>query len=84
MREKVCAFLVLWLSCDDANVRIIINDVGLDDVNDLECVRRVQVTLPLRAGWLDDGVIAIVALLVELAVGAMLLIRLLPALLETI
>jgi hypothetical protein len=82
MREKISSLSVLGLGGEYAYVRLIINDVGLDYVNDLECVRRVKIRLPLNLGWFEDSVVAVVALLVELAILAMLLIAGGPALLE--
>ena len=44
----------------------------------------MQVALPFTVGWLDDGVIAVITLLVELSILPVLLIRLLPTLLEAV
>lgn len=44
----------------------------------------MQVALPLTVGWLDDCVVAVVALLVEFAILTMLLVGLRPALLEAV
>jgi hypothetical protein len=80
--EQLGAFVVLGLGGDYAYVRLIINDVGLDNVNDLECVWRVEVGLPLDLGWFEYGVVAVVTLLVELAVLPVLLVTGGPAFLE--
>jgi len=72
------------LCWDDAHVGLVVHDVGFNNVNDLEGVWWVQVTLPFAAGWFDDCVVSVVTLFVELAVLCVFGVGLAPTFLEAV